>query len=79
MLHLRDGTRHHFMTTLERHWPDLIPLYERAYRERQYLAPALSEAPIKEVARLRALHGVADRRSVRIEPPPPPEQLSLLG
>jgi hypothetical protein len=57
----------------------LIPQYERAYRERQYLPPALSEAPIKEVARLRALHEVADRRRLRIEPPPPPKQLSLLG
>lgn len=33
---------------------------------------------MKEVARLRAVHGVADRRRIRLQPPPPPRQLSLL-
>ncbi|OLC22956.1 MAG: hypothetical protein AUH69_02300 [Actinobacteria bacterium 13_1_40CM_4_65_12] len=79
MLHLRDGTRQHFMSVLARQWPELVPRYERAYLDRQYLPSALSEAPMKEVARLRALHGVADRRTIRLEPPPPPKQLSLLG
>jgi DNA repair photolyase len=79
MLHLGDGTREHFMSVLARHWPELVPRYERAYRERKYLPPALSEAPMKEVARLRAMHGVADRRTIRLEPPPAPKQLSLLG
>ncbi len=78
MLHLRDGTREHFMTVLERHWPELVPRYESAYRARRYLPPTLSEAPMKEVARLRAVHAVADRRRVRLQPPPPPKQLSLL-
>jgi hypothetical protein len=67
------------MTVLARHWPELVPRYESDYRERKYLPPALSEAPMKEVARLRALHGVADRRRVRLAPPPPPKQLSLLS
>jgi DNA repair photolyase len=79
MLHLRDGTRQHFMAVLEQHWPELVPQYEKAYRERRYLPPALSEAPMKEVARLRAVHGVADRRTKRIEPPPQPKQMSLLS
>jgi len=79
MLHLRNGTREHFMSVLAKQWPELVPRYERAYLDRQYLPPALSEAPMKEVARLRALHGVADRRRIRLEPPPPPKQLSLLG
>ncbi|OLE79745.1 MAG: hypothetical protein AUG06_07210 [Actinobacteria bacterium 13_1_20CM_2_65_11] len=79
MLHLRDGTRQHFMSVLARQWPELVPRYERAYLDRQYLPSALSEAPMKEVARLRALHGVADRRTIRFQPPPPPKQLSLLG
>jgi DNA repair photolyase len=78
MLHLRDGTREHFMTVLGRHWPELVPQYESAYRERRYLSSALSEAPMKQVARLRAIHGVADRRRVQLQPPPPPMQLSLL-
>ncbi len=79
MLHLREGTRQHFMTVLERHWPELVPRYERAYAARAYLSPAQTEAPLKEVARLRALHDVRDRRSVRLQPPPEPEQLSLLN
>ena len=79
MLHLREGTREHFMTVLSRHWPELVPQYERAYRDRNYLPPALSEVPMKEVARLRAVHKVADRRHIRLEPPPPPKQLSLLA
>ena len=78
MLHLRDGTREHFMTVLGRQWPELVPHYERLYRERNYLSSAQTEAPMQEVARLRALHGVADRRRIRLQPPPPPKQLSLL-
>lgn len=78
MLHLRDGTREHFMNVLGRHWPELVPEYEDAYRNRKYLPPALSEAPMKEVARLRAIHSVADRRTVRLQPPPQPIQLPLL-
>src|SRR2546425_1263075 len=76
---VRDGPPQHFMSVLARQWPELVPRYERAYLDRQYLPSALSEAPMKEVARLRALHGVADRRTIRLEPPPPPKQLSLLG
>jgi len=78
MLHLRDGTREHFMSVLSRHWPELVPRYERAYRARAYLPPVLTEEPLREVARLRELHQVRDRRPVRLQPPPPPKQLSLL-
>ena len=79
MLHLRDGTREHFMSVLGRHWPELVPRYERAYRDRAYLPAAFGEQTIKEVARLRAAYGVGDRRRIRLQPPPPPKQLSLLA
>jgi DNA repair photolyase len=79
MLHLKDGTREHFMSVLTRHWPELVPRYEAAYRERAYLPPALGEPTMKTVSRLRALHGVSDRRQVILKPPPEPEQLSLLN
>jgi hypothetical protein len=79
MLHLGDGTREHFMSVLGRHWPELVPQYESAYRERKYLPAALSETPMAEVARLRTVHGVADRRRTRLHPPPPPKQLSFLN
>jgi DNA repair photolyase len=78
VLHLRDGTREHFMTVLARHWPELVPRYERAYRDRAYLPPSLAEPPLRAVAELREIHQVRDRRRVRLEPPPPPKQLSLL-
>jgi DNA repair photolyase len=79
MLHLRDGTREHFMTVLARHWPELVPRYERAYRDRAYLPSSLTDGPLGQVAKLREKHAVRDRRRVRLEPPPEPEQLSLLA
>jgi DNA repair photolyase len=79
MLHLKDGTREHFMSVLSKHWPELVPRYEQAYRDRVYLPPALGKPAMNAVARLRAMHAVADRRRVVLEPPPPPEQLSLLN
>jgi len=79
MLHLKEGTREHFMSVLSKHWPELVPRYEQAYRARAYLPPALGEAAMKTVARLRTDHGVADRRRVILKPPPKPEQLSLLN
>lgn len=79
MLHLKDGTREHFMSVLTKHWPELVPRYEQAYRERAYLPPSFGEKAMKEVARLRSAHGVADRRRVILKPPPEPEQLPLLN
>lgn len=78
MLHLKDGTREHFMSVLGKHWPELVPRYEQAYRARAYLPAAYGEPTLKAVGRLRAAHGVADRRWVILTPPPEPEQLSLL-
>ena len=78
VLHLRDGTRQHFMTVLARHWPELVPRYERAYRGSAYLPHALAEPRLQQIAALREAHGIKDRRRVRLKPPPPPKQLSLL-
>ena len=79
MLHLKDGTREHFMSVLARHWPELVPRYESAYRSRVYLPASFGEPTLNTVRRLRSIHGVADRRLVVLQPPPQPEQLSLLG
>jgi DNA repair photolyase len=79
MLHLKDGTREHFMTVLSKQWPELVPRYEQAYRDRAYLPPAFGEKTMHEVARLRSQHGVSDRRRMVLKPPPEPEQLSLLN
>jgi len=78
MLHLKSGTREHFMSVLARHWPELVPRYEHAYEQRAYLPAAAGEATLANVRRLRAAHGVHDRRLVVLKPPPEPEQLPLL-
>jgi len=77
MLHLQPGTREHFLTALERDWPELLPLYEELYRRGSYL-PRRDVDPVRE--RVRALareHGVRDRRRVRLRPAKPAEQLTL--
>src|SRR4029077_16857188 len=56
MLHLKDGTREHFMSVLARQWPELVPRYQEAYRNRAYLPAALGERAMKSVARLRDEH-----------------------
>lgn len=78
MLHLKDGTREHFMSVLGKHWPELVPRYEQAYLGRAYLPAAFGKPTMSAVARFRAVHAVADRRLVILKPPPEPEQLSLL-
>jgi DNA repair photolyase len=77
VLYLRPGTREHFLGSLARHWPALLPTYERMY---QTPYPDRRESdPIKaRVATLRAELGIADRRLRPLEPPPAPEQLSLM-
>jgi DNA repair photolyase len=77
LLYLRPGTREHFLSALERDWPELLPEYERLYRRRAYL-PRHETDPIR--ARVRALarkHGVRDRRRGPLEPPAVAEQLRI--
>ena len=77
VLFLRPGTREHFLESLARHWPEQLPRYERLYTT-AYLPPSETEPIKKLVAALRARVGIADRRRVKLEPPPAPEQLSLV-
>jgi DNA repair photolyase len=77
LLYLRPGTREHFLSALERDWPELLPKYERLYRRGAYL-PRREADPVRE--RVRALarrHGVRDRRRVRLEPVAQAEQLEI--
>jgi DNA repair photolyase len=77
LLYLRPGTREHFLTALERDWPELLPEYERLYSRGAYL-PRRETDPVRE--RVRSLardHGVRDRRRVRLEPAPEAEQLQI--
>ena len=79
MLHLKDGTREHFMSVLNTHWPELVPRYEQAYRARAYLPAVYGAKTMQHVARLRSQHAVSDHRRIVLKPPPQPVQLSLLN
>jgi len=77
VLHLQPGTREHFLENLARDWPALLPRYEALYRGK-YLERREADPITARVAALRAEHAIADRRARPLEPPPAPEQLSLL-
>jgi DNA repair photolyase len=77
LLYLKPGTREHFLAALDRDWPELLPEYERLYAGRAYLSAEETRAARVQVAALAAEHGIRDRRRVRLEPPPDPEQLQL--
>jgi DNA repair photolyase len=77
LLFLRPGTREHFLEHLAEDWPEQLPLYERLYADRAYLGTEIAKPVREEVSRLARRHGIRDRRTVRLTPPPEPEQLSL--
>ena len=77
LLYLKPGTKEHFLAALASDWPDLVPEYERLYGGRAYLAKADSEPARARARRLAREHGIRDRRRVKLEPPPEPEQLGL--
>lgn len=77
LLHLKPGTREHFLDALARDYPELAPEYERLYAGRAYL-PVSETRPVRErVAALARAYGVRDRRRIRLEPAPEPRQLEL--
>ena len=77
LLFLRPGTREHFLEHLARDWPEELERYERLYADRAYLGKA-ETAPVRtQVAELARLHGIADRRPVKLEPPAEATQLAL--
>jgi DNA repair photolyase len=76
VLYLRPGTREHFLEHLARDWPEELERYERIYRT-AYPAKAISDPVRQHVRALREKFGIADRRSVKLEPPKPAEQLAL--
>jgi DNA repair photolyase len=78
VLFLRAGTREHFLEALARDWPEQLPLYEELYAKGRAYLPAEHTKPIrKRVAVLAKEHEIGDRRRVRLEPEPEPQQLAL--
>jgi DNA repair photolyase len=82
LLHLRDGTRQHFLTVLERHWPELLPRYLADYRTGPYLKPEKTTPVTRSVSGMVERLGMGNRPRYLLSPPPaPPEpqQLTLLA
>jgi DNA repair photolyase len=77
VLYLKPGTKEHFLEALGSDWPELLPEYERLYGRRAYLSKTDAEPVRAEVRELVRAHGIRDRRRIRLEPPPDPEQLQL--
>ncbi len=76
-LNLRPGTREHFLEALGRDWPELLGRYSQLYARSAYLAKSETGRVQSVVAALAREHGIADRRVIRLLPPPEPSQPGL--
>jgi DNA repair photolyase len=77
LLHLRPGTREHFLESLAELWPELVPAYEALYAGRAYLPRAEVEPIRAAVSALARASGVGESRARTLRPAPAPRQLSL--
>jgi DNA repair photolyase len=79
VLHLKPGTREHFLENLARDWPELLPKYRALYAGRAYVANDVIAPVRRRVAALAAQYEIADRRIDPVVPGPDPiaEQLPL--
>lgn len=73
VLYLRPGTREHFLDSIARDWPDLLPMYERLYAGRAYVAKDVLDPVKARVRELAREAGIADRRRRPIVPAPETE------
>jgi DNA repair photolyase len=74
LLYLKPGTKEHYLRALERDWPELLPEYARLYGSKAYLDASEVRAEVRALANK---HGIRDRRALKLEPPPEPQQLTL--
>jgi DNA repair photolyase len=77
LVNLRPGTREHFMTVLDKYWPELLPRYRELFENRSYLPRDVTSPVSDTVNELKRRHGIADRREVRLAPPEEPAQMQL--
>ena len=73
VLHLKPGTREHFLDNLARDWPELLPMYEALYAGRAYVSNDVLNPVRRHVAMLAARYEIADRRATPIVPQLGPE------
>jgi DNA repair photolyase len=77
LLYLAPGTKEHFLDALARDWPEQLGRYEELYASGAYLPRAQLDPLRQQVRSLARAHGVRDRRTAPLKPPPEPAQLSL--
>ena len=77
LLYLAPGTKEHFLEALARDWPEQLEHYEELYASGAYLPRATLDPVRQQVRSLARAHGVRDRRTAPLRPPPEPAQLSL--
>jgi DNA repair photolyase len=75
VLHLRPGTREHFLAALAQDWPDEVARYEQLFAERAYLPPSFAR-PLQD--RIRASARVTPIRDVPSPTRRPAPQLPQL-
>jgi hypothetical protein len=76
VVHLRPGTREHFLEALARDWPDEVGRYAALYAKKAY-PPASIVTPVKDRVRALAAARAAPRRPM-ISPAAHHCQLSLV-
>mgnify|MGYP001571507211 FL=1 len=76
VLHLKPGTREHFMGFLDREHPDLLPAYQRLYPG-SYTPKRFQETLQSQVRALKLLHRLGERPSPGIQPEERPRQMTL--
>lgn len=76
VLHLKEGTRDHFLSFLQREYPDLLPGYLRLY-SRAYVSKGVQEMVMLRVGGLQRTYNLTPRTMPRTPQPPQVHQLSL--
>jgi DNA repair photolyase len=76
-VHLRPGTREHFFECLARDWPDELERYRRLFAHGAYLKREIGEKLTGDVVELRKRYAIADRRAIKLVPPPETVQLEM--
>jgi DNA repair photolyase len=77
VVYLKPGTREHFLECVAREWPEQLSRYEQVYTTSPYPNRAITDSIRDRVRELKQRHEIADRRAIRWEPPPEPEQMAL--
>jgi DNA repair photolyase len=77
VLYLAPGTKEHFLEALARDWPEQLDHYVELYARSAYLPRGTLDPVRQQVRSLARAHGVRDRRTAPLKPPPEPAQLSL--